>query len=174
MPALGKELPRGNRGMLQCFGGLKPWWCLLACSAWILCPEGKLCLVHQPRDASSQSGTNVHAKNACFSNHVPVLVFLESKAFKRQGLSTQCRIVYWWSHSWTSSGYVSSMLLQWLPMHSGLFSKVFLSSSSLFPHGNFYITRGVLMIFSWTGEIGDWHLTEISLIFFFFFFIKTP
>lgn len=65
-----------------------------------LVPRRKPCLVHQPRDVSSQSGADVHAKNAGFSDHVSTLVL-------------ECRAVYWWSHSWTSAGCVPSRLLQW-------------------------------------------------------------
>lgn len=137
-----------------------------------LVPRGKLCPVHQPSDVISQSGTNGHAKNARFSDHVSVLVLLESEAFKRQGLSIQCGTVYWWCHSWTSSGCVSSRLLQWLPMHSGLFSKVFLPSSSLFLHQNFstHCHRGFNDPFfeQVKLEIGVWERTH------WYFFIKPP
>lgn len=70
-----------------------------------LVPRRKLCLVHQPRDVSSQSGANVHAKNAGFSDHVSALV-------------QQCSAVYWWPHSWTSAGCVPSRLLQWSALTS--------------------------------------------------------
>lgn len=44
-------------------------WMMPTCLQYLnLVPRRKLCLVHQPRDVSSQSGANVHAKNAGFSD----------------------------------------------------------------------------------------------------------
>lgn len=49
-----------------------------------LVPRRKLCLLHQPSDESSQSGTNVHAKIAGFRDQVlETEVKVESEAFKR-------------------------------------------------------------------------------------------
>lgn len=109
------------------------WQCL------DLVPRRKLCLVHPPTDESGLSGTNVRAKVAGFSDQVSVLV-LETKVKPLKGmraLSMRCRRGYWWSHSWTLPECVSSRLLQWLPLHSGLFSKIFLPSGSPFLHRNF-------------------------------------